>query len=67
MVDGPDSGPVEVLQQPDPGQVERVLRRDDAEEVGEGFLREHRMGVRVRQLWKQDKEDNRTRDHVRSG
>lgn len=39
-----------MLQQPDAWDVEGVLRRHDAKEVGERLLREHRVGVCVGQL-----------------
>lgn len=58
LIDSSNSGPVKVLQQSYPWQIERVLRWHDAEEIRERFLGEHRMGVRVRQLEIEDKEDS---------
>lgn len=50
LVEGPDAGPVEGLQQFDARRVEGVLARDDAEKVGVTLAREHGVRVGVREL-----------------
>jgi len=50
LVQGPDAGPVEGLQQFDARRVEGVLARDDAEKVGVTLAREHGVRVGVREL-----------------